>query len=132
MIKRKWYERVPSAALAAMLMLNGGGTNLQVKAEVVSVSEEDSTDAKKADRGETEEKESQDRDNKSKDYGEDGDVNKKGGEKDRRSREKSRKLGRIGRKRWTNFGFGRFERGRNVRIIQNLLFQIAPFWKFQK
>ena len=63
MIKRKWYERVPAAALAAMLMLNGGGTNLQVKAEVVSVSEEDSTDAKKADRGET-----------------DGDVNKKGGE----------------------------------------------------
>lgn len=80
MIKRKWYERVPAAALAAMLMVNGGGTNLQVKAEVVSVSEEDSTDAKKADRGETEEKESQDRDNKSKDYGEDGDVNKKGGE----------------------------------------------------
>ncbi len=77
MIKRKWYERVPAAALAAMLMLNGGGTNLQVKAEVVSVSEEDSTDAKKADLGETEEKESQDRDNKSKDYGEDGDVNKK-------------------------------------------------------
>ncbi|WP_337538460.1 hypothetical protein [Clostridium sp.] len=57
MIKRKWYERVPAAALAAMLMLNGGGTNLQVKAEVVSVSEEDSTDAKKADRGETEESE---------------------------------------------------------------------------
>ncbi|WP_287625849.1 MBG domain-containing protein [Clostridium sp.] len=80
MIKRKWYERVSAAALAAMLMVNGGGTNLQVKAEVVSVSEEDSTDAKKADRGETEEKESQDRDNKSKDYGEDGDVNKKGGE----------------------------------------------------
>lgn len=80
MIKRKWYERVPAAALAAMLMLNGGGTNLRVKAEVVSVSEEDSTDAKKADRGETEEKESQDRDNKPKDYGEDGDVNKKGGE----------------------------------------------------
>lgn len=47
MIKRKWYERVPAAALAAMLMVNGGGTNLQVKAEVVSVSEEDSTDAKR-------------------------------------------------------------------------------------
>ena len=121
MIKRKWYERVPAAALAAMLMVNSGGANLQVKAEVVSVSEEDSTDAKKADRGETEEKESQDRDNKSKDYGEDGDVNKKRWrkrrrrEKDRRSREKSRELGRIGRKRWTNFGFRRFERERNVR-----------------
>ena len=36
--------------LRVVVMVSGGGTNLQVKAEVVSVSEEDSTDAKKADR----------------------------------------------------------------------------------
>ena len=36
MIKRKWYERVPAAALAAMLMLNGGGTNLQAIIDAIA------------------------------------------------------------------------------------------------
>ena len=36
MIKRKWYERVSAAALAAMLFMNSGGMGVQSRAEILS------------------------------------------------------------------------------------------------
>ena len=36
MIKRKWYERVSAAALAAILFMNSGGMGVQSRAEILS------------------------------------------------------------------------------------------------